>query len=87
MVDHKVNQVPIISDEQYQGMLKHFKHGSSINVEPIVNMAGKKERNGSWIVDTGATNHMTSDQNLFKSKVICNNECPFTIPNGDLVPL
>lgn len=50
-------------------------------------MVDNKESDGSWIVDTGATNHMTSDQNLFEIKAICDNEPHVTIPNGDSVPV
>lgn len=38
----KTSQVPILFDEQYQGLLKYFAKESSINTKPSVNMAGRK---------------------------------------------
>lgn len=50
-------------------------------------MTGKEKGNSSWIIDTGATNHMTCDRNLFETKVPCDYESPVVIPNGEMIPV
>ncbi|XP_024959026.1 uncharacterized protein LOC112500001 [Cynara cardunculus var. scolymus] len=51
----ETTQVPIMTNEQYQELLKHFKNTNKEGVGPVGNMAGKDDGNNSWIVDTGAT--------------------------------
>lgn len=61
-----------MTNEQYQGLLKHFMKDTSNSKDvsnPNVNMVGKKVPNRSWIIDTGVTNHMTSDQTFPDKKV------------------
>lgn len=87
MANVETRQVPIMTDEQYQGLLKYFTKDTRINTEPTVNMTGKEKGNSSWIIDTGATNHMTCDRNLFETKVPCDYESPVVIPNGEMIPV
>ncbi|KAI3719404.1 hypothetical protein L6452_20301 [Arctium lappa] len=48
----ETTQVPIMTNEQYQEFLKHFKNANEESVGPVGNMAGKDVGNNSWIVDT-----------------------------------
>ena len=80
-----------LTTEQYQMLAKHFS-GTSIgdakDNEPNVNMAaGKSHKNKPWIIDTGATEHMTHDQSLLQNSLSHGHELPVTIPNGDSIPV
>ncbi|KAH0692321.1 hypothetical protein KY285_019418 [Solanum tuberosum] len=77
--------------DQYDHILKGFQHKTDIalldcNATPT---AGKSLHvlriNRVWIVDTGATNHMVSDLDMFIKGIVSKLEVPKVVylPNGD----
>ena len=51
-------------------------------------MAGRINTNDDdWVVDTGATDHITHQSHLLDKLLINNNERPVTIPNGESIPV
>ncbi|KAK9057984.1 hypothetical protein SSX86_022824 [Deinandra increscens subsp. villosa] len=54
---------------------------------PVANMGGKYNVNDEWIVDSGATEHITCRTDLLENKRKNNYETPVIIPNGDRVPV
>ena len=78
--------VPGLSNEQYQMLIKHLSiENSKVKDDACANMAGKNSR--SWIVDTGATEHMTHDVTLLDNKVVFKHDEPVKIPTGDSIPV
>ncbi|KAJ0838105.1 putative RNA-directed DNA polymerase [Helianthus annuus] len=50
-------------------------------------MTGKSHEEGDWVVDSGATEHMTYRNDLLKNKKKVAYEPPVTIPNGEAIPV
>lgn len=50
-------------------------------------MAGKTSGKGKWIVDSGATEHITYDNSLIEKLPTERFESPVGLPNGDIVPI
>ncbi|KAI3736523.1 hypothetical protein L2E82_26344 [Cichorium intybus] len=90
LVNTDSSPVPGLTNEQYQMFVKHFSGtniGETKSNDPNVNMAGKSNKNKPWVVDSGATEHMTNDRSLLKNTLNCDHELPVTIPNGDSIPV
>ncbi|KAK9063535.1 hypothetical protein SSX86_017405 [Deinandra increscens subsp. villosa] len=80
--------VPGLSDTQYRQFVKLFGNQESTAKEdnaPITNMAGNIDKEGKWIIDSGATEHIIYDDLLLKNKRKGNFEPPVTIPNGETI--
>lgn len=86
MVEAKSCPIPGMTEEQYANFLKLFGGNHD---EPIVsNMAGRINTNDDdWVVDTGATDHITHQSHLLDKLLINNNERPVTVPNGESIPV
>ncbi|OMO64840.1 Integrase, catalytic core [Corchorus capsularis] len=52
-----------------------------------VNMAGKIETDKSWVIDSGATDHITNNGELLAEIEKAIGGSPVTIPNGDKIPV
>ncbi|GJV40606.1 putative RNA-directed DNA polymerase [Tanacetum coccineum] len=77
-----------ITEAQYQQLIKVLEaKGGIVRQEqtPIVNMLGKFDKEGMWIVDSGCTEHITCYDSMLKNKFKKNYEPPVTIPNGETV--
>lgn len=75
-----------LSNEHYQKLIKHFaKDEPRYNITPTINMVGKVEIDDVWVVDSGATEHITYQHELLENKTSNPSEPSVTIPNGDLV--
>lgn len=87
-VEAGASPIPGLSNEQYQKLMKHFaKEGSKDNTTPTVNMVGKVEINDAWLIDSGATEHITYKHELLNNRTSNTLELSITIPNGDIVPV
>ncbi|KAG6406521.1 hypothetical protein SASPL_134125 [Salvia splendens] len=80
-----------ITIEQYSKLVEHFsKSGDTSQVAreenpTSANMAGKINNLNSWIIDSGATEHITCDSMLLENQTSCGTEIPVKIPNGETV--
>lgn len=52
-----------------------------------INMAGKIDYIKHWVIDSGATEHITCDGNTLESSINPLVETPVKIPNGDVMPV
>ncbi|PWA82672.1 GAG-pre-integrase domain, Gag-polypeptide of LTR copia-type [Artemisia annua] len=89
-VDAEKSPIAGLSDSQYQQFLKFFGNKEGANAEesgPKANLAGNIDKEGKWIVDSGATEHITHNDSLLKNKRKRGYEQPVTIPNGEAVPV
>ncbi|GKA81717.1 retrovirus-related pol polyprotein from transposon TNT 1-94 [Tanacetum coccineum] len=72
-----------ITEAQYEQLIKVLEaKGGIVRQEqtPIVNMSGKFDKEGMWIVDSGCTEHITCYDSMLKNKFKKNYEPPVTIP-------
>ncbi|KAK1416343.1 hypothetical protein QVD17_32133 [Tagetes erecta] len=77
--------IPGMTEEQYKSFLKLFSRNQD---EPVVaNMAGRINTDCEWVVDSGATEHITHQKNLLKNLTVDALERPVTIPNGEAIPV
>nr|GEY98916.1 retrovirus-related Pol polyprotein from transposon TNT 1-94 [Tanacetum cinerariifolium] len=85
MVEMKPRPIPGMTEEQYAMFLKLF--GENREEPVIANMAGNMSVNDNWVVDSGATEHITHQGHLLKIVFINTIERPVTIPNGESIPI
>ena len=57
-------------------------HATSQGIKPVQPYAHK-----SWIIDSGATNHMTGASNLFTSYTPCSGKDKVRVADGSMVPI
>ncbi|KAK9062516.1 hypothetical protein SSX86_019703 [Deinandra increscens subsp. villosa] len=76
--------IPGLTDEQYQQFLKH---SNASDAQPMANMACKSNLDCDWLVDSGATEHVTHQASLLENEIRNIREVPITIPNGDAIPV
>ncbi|KAJ0580529.1 putative RNA-directed DNA polymerase [Helianthus annuus] len=80
--------IPGLTDDQYQLLLKQFG-ATGITPDdqkpPVANMAGKIYDKNNWVVDSGATEHITHQVSMFDDMKHGINELPVTIPNGQSI--
>ena len=87
-VEGETSKMPELTDEQYQQVMKLF--GGKLNATkeqepPIANMAGNINHKGKWVVDSGATEHITYNDTMLENKIKKQYEAPVVIPNGDAI--
>ncbi|GKD16384.1 putative RNA-directed DNA polymerase, partial [Tanacetum coccineum] len=74
------------NNEQCHSFLKHFaKNDVKDGSVRMANMAGKRDWDSDWVVDSGSTEHITPDETIFDNNFFCSNEEPVVIPNGDAI--
>ncbi|GKB70228.1 hypothetical protein Tco_0931640 [Tanacetum coccineum] len=84
MVETKPCPIPGITKEQYTMFLKLF---GKDHEEPVVaNMAVRIMVDDNWVVDSGATEHITHQGHLLKNLSMNTLEKPVTILNGESIP-
>ncbi|XP_076933461.1 uncharacterized protein LOC143599375 [Bidens hawaiensis] len=85
---------PLSGLTSYKQFVKFFTGEPKDKIEPAANMAhtssttnstGSIGHESSWVVDSGATDHITYDASVLESIVQTNHEFPVTIPNGERV--
>lgn len=90
-VEASSSPIPGLTKEQYESFLSTFTgdKANQIRNEPtrMVNFAGNKESNDDWVVDSGATEHITYDPDFLDNKIKSELEVPVTIANGTKVPV
>nr|GEX77835.1 putative reverse transcriptase, RNA-dependent DNA polymerase, Gag-polypeptide of LTR copia-type [Tanacetum cinerariifolium] len=85
-VETKASLMPGLTKEQYHSFLKHFAENDvKDDSVQMANMAGKKGWDNDWVVDSGFTEHITHDEIILNNKIVCSNEEPVVIPNGDAI--
>ncbi|GJX35613.1 hypothetical protein Tco_0247170 [Tanacetum coccineum] len=83
-VETEGSPVPGLTKEQCHSFLKHFaKNDVKDGSVRMANMAGKRDWDSDWVVDSGSTEHITPDETIFDNNFFCSNEEPVVIPNGD----
>lgn len=87
--DMETSPVAGLTKEQYQMVVKRLSIDRKMDglQNTSSHMSGKSLTDNSWIVDTGASEHMTGDNHLLENTVTFDYEAPVTIPNGALVPV
>ncbi|CAH9146114.1 unnamed protein product [Cuscuta epithymum] len=88
-VDFPDNSVMGLSSDQLQRLAEfmrlEFSPPSATNdtsMEGQVNMAGKQRFTPSWIIDSGASEHITCDSARLSDLIRNSSESPVRIPNG-----
>ncbi|KAK2996941.1 hypothetical protein RJ639_024875 [Escallonia herrerae] len=80
--------IPGLTAAQHQQLIA-LLGGSSVNTgsapNPTANFAGKERI--PWIIDTGATNHITCDPDSLLGAIPNSHIPPVQIPNGDSIPV
>ncbi|GJZ65658.1 integrase [Tanacetum coccineum] len=85
-VETEASPVPGLTKEQCHSFLKHFaKNDVKDGSVRMANMAGKRDWDSDWVVDSGSTEHITPDETIFDNNFFCSNEEPVVIPNGDAI--
>lgn len=77
-----------LTDEQYHLFVNHFKEENVVdskNTQPMAHMAGKIDSNYEWVVDSGATEHITHRIDFLENVTKNPKETPVVIPNGEKV--
>ncbi|KAD3642198.1 hypothetical protein E3N88_31422 [Mikania micrantha] len=79
--------IPGLSADQYQTFLKLFvgKNGHE-DTPHVANIAGREDSDEEWVVDSGATEHITY-QRILNNLHTSSYETPVTIPNGESIPI
>ena len=88
--------VPGLTHEQFNCLVQYLsadqeatKQMTSSVVKPVstpvANMAGKKQYDKLWVIDSGATEHITCEDNLQEEGVYLGSSV--RIPNGDNIPV
>lgn len=80
--------IPGLTSEQYQQLLTLLSGQNTASGNPSANMAvsnfsGKTK--DAWVIDTGATHHITHDIDSLSNVVSCPDMPPVQISNGDTV--
>nr|GMC49225.1 retrovirus-related Pol polyprotein from transposon TNT 1-94 [Ipomoea batatas] len=90
-VDADVNPLRSLTQAQMARLVQFlntdeekFKHGGA-SATPSVNMAGKIDKRNTWVIDSGATDHIVCDSNLLNRVELESGDFPVTVPNGDRV--
>lgn len=89
-VNVETSPIPGLSADQYTRLLKHFSGEDGLayqNTTPKVNMAGKNVFSSPWIIDFGASEHITHNVELLHDKKEYINGAPVIIPNGNEIPV
>ncbi|KAK3009588.1 hypothetical protein RJ639_014724 [Escallonia herrerae] len=85
---HNQSPIPGLTAAQHQQLIA-LLGGSSVNTgstpNSTANFAGKERI--TWIIDTGATNHITCDPDSLLGAVPNSHIPPVQIPNGDSIPV
>lgn len=82
--------IPGLTKEQYEIFLKNFSKTRSVNKDetrPVANITSKYVNDDEWVVDSGATDHITHRIDILENRTKNNYERPVIIPNGDTVPV
>ncbi|KAK1414172.1 hypothetical protein QVD17_29913 [Tagetes erecta] len=82
------NTIPSLNNEQYQQFLGMFAREDSPTkneISSVANVAGNLDPTGRWIVDSGATDHITHRLDWFNNDFKYTWEPPVTIPNGSSI--
>ncbi|KAJ0845011.1 putative RNA-directed DNA polymerase [Helianthus annuus] len=80
--------IPGMTAVQYQQFIQFFGKKEGVDKEdttPMANMAGNIGEEGDWVVDSGATEHISYDEAILKNKRKGRYEPHVTIPNGEAV--
>ncbi|KAK1423454.1 hypothetical protein QVD17_18757 [Tagetes erecta] len=80
-VQGEASEIQELTAEQYQQLLKFFGSIKQDNT-PAANMANNGDEEGKWVIDSGATEHITHNGFLLKDKIKRYFEPPVVIPNG-----
>nr|KAJ0217731.1 hypothetical protein LSAT_V11C300143420 [Lactuca sativa] len=89
-VELETSPVPGLTDKQYRLFVAHFQENGNLTgnkSHPRANMAGRNQSYNGWVVDSGATEHMTCRDDFLENKNPSPKETPVVIPNGDMVPV
>lgn len=87
--------IPGMTNEQFAALVKAIgaANGENNNEQvkqpqsPIANMTGKIDCTSSWVIDSGANEHITYNENLLEVTNKTGGVLPVKIPNGDLIPV
>lgn len=79
-----LSSIPIITNEQYATLVKHFSAHCSTSETPTINTAGKIKLNDDRMMDLGSIEHILSNCNILLGWLNYNHDI-VTIPNGENV--
>ncbi|KAJ9542449.1 LOW QUALITY PROTEIN: hypothetical protein OSB04_028955 [Centaurea solstitialis] len=82
--------IPGLTREQYQTFLLTFAGENNKNRDDTprkANIAGKREGDDEWAVDSGATEHITYDPDFLNGETKIGFEAPIAIADGTKVPV
>ncbi|KAJ0494159.1 hypothetical protein HanIR_Chr12g0594261 [Helianthus annuus] len=76
-----------LNNEQYRQFLSMFGKKGLSQTPLTDSFAGKVNREDKWIVDSGASEHITHRKEWLDNQAKASNEMPVAIPNGSLIPV
>lgn len=85
--------IPGITADQYSKLVDYFSKAEGVSMavqedtSPTIDMAGKINSLKHWIIDSGATEHITCDGTMLKNQTGIGSSAPVKIPNGEKVPV
>ncbi|KAL0399838.1 UNVERIFIED_CONTAM: Copia protein [Sesamum radiatum] len=84
--------IPGLTQAQYNRLVQYLSHEDNTSkmtnqTPPIANMAGKINFGKPWIIDSGATEHITCNGELLEEKQGDIHWQPVKIPNGARIPV
>lgn len=90
-VETESSPIPGLTNEQYGKFLEFFHSENERSMPPvdapIANMAGKLPFTRPWVIDSGATEHITCDDKILSNQTTTGVGLPVKIPNGDNIPV
>lgn len=92
-VNTEHSPIPGLSRDQFARLVQLLEttgEGSKserVTNSPIANMSGKVYTTNSWVIDSGATEHITCNENYLYNLVENGLSLPVKIPNGESIPV
>ena len=75
-------QTPIFTQEQYQKLLAMLSSSGSLHTMNLASIALNSSLSHTWIIDTGAINHMCSSLDFFHTYEPCHVPLHVQLPDG-----
>ncbi|KAJ9540324.1 hypothetical protein OSB04_026830 [Centaurea solstitialis] len=85
--------IPGLSVDQYTKLVEYFggtsdtSNAEHVDTLPTANMAGKATSLNTWIIDSGASEHITFDGAILENQTRSGDEMAVKIPNGEPIPV
>jgi hypothetical protein len=82
--------IPGLTSDQYNRLLEFLSPVNTTSANfagNLVSCHSVSFSNREWIIDSGASDHMTSSFSSLNNTQLLNQPCPISLPNGDIVSI